>query len=72
MQPKNCMSLDFFYKAFRVAHDDATTKGYKKNHGGVSQVKCPVCDGVLRYAVAASNGRMHAKCETVGCVQWMD
>ena len=59
-------------QAFRKVHDDAKRKGFKKNHGGMSECRCPVCEGTLRYAVADYNGHIHAKCETNGCVQWME
>ncbi len=58
--------------AFRKVHDDAKAKGYGRNHGGVAETTCPVCSGHLRYAVAAVNGHIHAKCETEGCVSWME
>ncbi len=58
--------------AFRKVHDDAKAKGYKKNHGGVSECVCPICAGAIRYSVASYNGHLHAKCETEGCVQWME
>lgn len=61
-----------FSLAHRKAHDDAKAKGYAKNHGGVSQCVCPVCNGTLRYSVASYNGHMHGKCETEGCVSWME
>jgi hypothetical protein len=59
--------------AVASAHEDATKKGLKKGHGGVSSMRCPTdCGGTLHYSVASVNGHMHAKCETSGCVQWME
>ncbi len=58
--------------AFRVAHDDAKSKGFKRGKGGQSSVPCPACGGSLHYSVAEYNGHMHAKCETEGCVSWME
>lgn len=39
---------------------------------GVSgEVACPKCGGALRYSIAASNGHLHGRCKTPGCLQWM-
>ncbi len=60
-------------KAHRAAHDDAKTKHFGKGHGGADSLPCPVCEkGRLYYRVAGYNGHMHAKCETEGCVSWME
>jgi len=66
------LAIEQHMRAFRKVHDDAKAKGLKRHHGGVSQCKCPVCEGTLRYAVASYNGHIHAKCDTNGCVQWME
>lgn len=59
--------------AHRAAHDDAKVKKFGKGHGGADSVACPVCTtGQIYYRVAAYNGHMHAKCETDGCVSWME
>jgi len=59
--------------AHRAAHDDAKAKRFGKGQGGADSLPCPVCKtGRLYYRVAAYNGHMHAKCETDGCVQWME
>ena len=58
--------------AYSAAHADAKAKGLKRGHGGQSSMPCPVCGGTLVYAVAGYNGHMHAKCETEGCVSWME
>lgn len=65
-------SMERFGRAHKAAKHDARTKGYKKNHGGVSQCACPICGGVLHYSVASYNGHMHGKCETPHCVSWME
>lgn len=59
-------------RVFRAAHDDAKAKGLKRGHGGNSSLVCPICAGTLRYAVASVNGHVHARCETDGCVSWME
>lgn len=35
-------------------------------------VECPVCDGKLHMRHAAYNGHVHGKCETQGCLAWME
>ncbi len=37
--------------------------------GGI--IECPACHGRLHYARARSNGHVRAKCETTGCLVWM-
>lgn len=60
-------------KAHRAAHDDAKAKRFGKGRGGADSLPCPVCEtGRLYYRVASYNGHMHAKCETDGCVSWME
>lgn len=40
---------------------------------GADSIECPTgCGGRLYYRVASVNGHMHAKCDTKGCVQWME
>lgn len=37
------------------------------------EVFCPVCaTGKVRYSIAESNGHVHARCSTDGCVGWME
>ena len=59
-------------RAVVEAHADAKKKGFKRGHGGNSSMACPVCGGKLHYRVSGYNGHMHAKCETDGCVSWME
>lgn len=33
---------------------------------------CPVCQGRLFLSIAGSNGHMLGRCETDGCVAWME
>lgn len=35
-------------------------------------VECPVCKGRLHLYQSALNGHCHGKCETDGCVSWME
>lgn len=46
----------------------------RKEHAGkywVGEVVCPVCGGVL-HVRHHGNGHVHARCETKGCVAWME
>jgi hypothetical protein len=35
-------------------------------------VECPICNGRLHLSQSAYNGHVHGKCETPGCVSWME
>lgn len=35
-------------------------------------VACPVCSGVLHLSQSSYNGHVHGRCETEGCVAWME
>lgn len=35
-------------------------------------IECPICKGVLHLSQSAYNGHVHGKCETAGCVSWME
>ncbi len=42
--------------------------------GATGAIDCPVCGGVgaLRFSRAGYNGHIHARCQTDGCVSWME
>lgn len=46
----------------------------QKNKGRSHQevVTCTVCQGRLHLSIAAYNGHVHVRCETVGCVSWVE
>lgn len=44
----------------------------KHKRGGSGVAECPVCGGRLHWSIAACNGHMHGKCETGGCLDWME
>lgn len=45
----------------------------KKNRVAKAEViECPACKGRLHLSQAAYNGHVHGKCETAGCVSWME
>lgn len=35
-------------------------------------IECPKCKGRLHLSQSSYNGHVHGKCETDGCVSWMD
>jgi len=35
-------------------------------------IECPACQGRLHLSQAAYNGHVWGKCETAGCVEWME
>lgn len=48
---------------------------WREAHKGQScdeVVECPACGGRLHLSIAAYNGHVHGKCETAGCVSWME
>ena len=50
-------------------------KAWREAHKGKSAsevVECPACKGRLHLSIAARNGHVHGKCETDGCVAWME
>jgi hypothetical protein len=40
--------------------------------GKAEVIECPECKGKLHLSQAAYNGHVFAKCETPGCVSWME
>ena len=44
----------------------------ENKNGGNGKIECPICNGILHYAVAALNNHCHGKCETDGCLNWME
>jgi hypothetical protein len=44
----------------------------KPKHDRSEVVECPVCKGRLHLSQAAYNGHVWGKCETKGCVSWME
>jgi hypothetical protein len=48
---------------------------WRRAHKGKSAqevVECPCCHGRLHLSIAAYNGHVHGRCETDGCVTWME
>ena len=44
----------------------------KEPRGKAGVIECPACGGRLHLTQAASNGHVWGKCETKGCVSWME
>ena len=44
----------------------------KLPRGKAEVIECPACKGRLHLSQAASNGHVHGKCETNGCVSWVE
>lgn len=42
-----------------------------KRRGIRGAIDCPKCGGKLHYSISSYNGHTHGKCETQGCVSWM-
>ena len=34
-------------------------------------IECPKCKGRLHYSISGYNGHIHGKCETDGCLSWI-
>lgn len=39
---------------------------------GAGEIDCPVCGKTLKFTRSGYNGHIHARCETDGCVSWME
>ncbi len=44
----------------------------KPPRGKSGVIECPACKGKLHLSQASSNGHVHGRCETQGCVSWME
>lgn len=43
-----------------------------KGQSAAEVIECPACKGLLHLSIAAYNGHVHGRCETDGCVSWME
>ena len=57
--------------AMIAAMDDAKKRGLKKGNGGQGEIACPICKRRLSYSIASVNGHCWGRCQTSGCVSWM-
>jgi hypothetical protein len=44
----------------------------KPPRGKQEVIECPACSGRLHLSQSAYNGHVHGRCETPGCVDWME
>lgn len=53
---------------------DATQRGWGKGKkSGGTSIVCPVCKtGKLQYQISCVDGRIAGKCDTHGCVGWVE
>lgn len=59
----------------RMLRVNAGIAEWRKAHKGKSAqnvIECPECKGRLHLSIAAYNGHVHGRCETAGCVSWME
>lgn len=66
---KKTVDLDGPFAAVLRARVAVLEAGAKPGTAG--ETECPVCKGTLVWRMA-SNKHIHARCETVGCVAWME
>ncbi len=59
-------------KFFAVLADIAPWRAKHKGRSHSEVVECPACKGRLHLSIAAYNGHVHGRCETEGCVSWME
>lgn len=45
---------------------------FARGEGGAGVEACPLCGGKLRWSLAGSNHHMHARCDTEGCVAFLE
>lgn len=44
----------------------------KPPRGKQEIIDCPVCEGRLHLSQSSHNGHVHGRCETAGCLNWME
>ena len=57
-------------QAIREKH--GLTGRQKPKHEINDSIKCPVCNGVLRYTISSYNGHIWGMCKTKNCLRWME
>lgn len=62
--------MDNFVLGLQVANAWRARNKPKTAHQEV--VECPACKGRLHLSQNAYNGHVHGKCETAGCLSWME
>lgn len=64
--------VEQFIKRHTIAGPVVSAWRKKLPIGKAEVIECPVCEGRLHLSQAASNGHIHSKCETEGCLAWME
>ena len=64
------MDMEKFLVALKVAGEWKVKPKPKEDRSEV--VECPICKGRLYLSQSAYNGHCHGRCETEGCVSWME
>lgn len=64
------MDIEKFLVALKVAGEWKVKPKPKEDRREV--VECPICKGRLHLSQSAYNGHCHGRCETDGCVSWME
>jgi hypothetical protein len=64
--------LDSSMERFRLVMPVVAKWRKKPPRGKTEVIECPACKGRLHLSQASSNGHVHGKCETSGCVSWME
>jgi hypothetical protein len=59
------------FAAITKAHQEIRKMAKEKNING-GWIHCPTCNKPLHFSIAKLNGHIWAKCETEGCIQWME
>lgn len=65
--------MDAYWEKMRVVF--AAIMPWRKRHKGKSfgeVIECPVCKGRLHLSISSYNNHVHGRCETEGCVSWME
>jgi hypothetical protein len=44
----------------------------KRGRSSVGTIECPKCQGVLDYGISGYNGHTRGKCQTEGCITWIE
>lgn len=60
---------EYFTRVFKARAAIVEKEG--KTRGVRGHLTCPVDGGRLVYTIA-HNGHIHARCNNLGCVQWME
>lgn len=80
LRPPTAEEVETHERWFRAHMDKmrvvmTTIMPWRQKHKGKSareEIECPACKGRLHLTIAATNGHVHARCETPDCVSWME